>query len=256
LAKSSSPPHPSPKKSPSSSPKPLPPPVPVASQQKNAGAVEPEKPAGFLNGLFNSPSSASSPTTPLEMGSSALPNGSPAEPLSPEAEALLASIPESIGPEEPGAAAAPEQAADTSDGEALLEMVGEQLLDDEDMRALLELVGEQLAKWREHEPYRRAGERAGSIASKPWAQVINHLWITYAPALLTDLTAHIPGLGKALLMTSIAFGPTVVSDLARSKEKRAAGGRPGETPERPAPPTIDGSRLRPGRQSGSVRETE
>ncbi len=177
-------------------------------------------------------------------------------PLSPEAEQLLAAIPETIGDAEPGAAAAEVSA----EGEALLDLVGEELVDDEDVAELLKMVGETLAKWRRRESYHKAGVRASSIAAKPWAQVINHLWIAYAPSLLISMTANVPGLAKALLMTSIAFGPAVIADVRETKAERATRNRPADTsPIPPAPgptPINDGGRLRPGRSGPGVMETQ
>ena len=237
------------------SPRPLPP--PVAPEKSEPKSAEPEKPGGFLNGLFSSPNP--NPTIQSGTPSSAGSNGSSAEsPLSEEAERILASIPDHVGPEPGEAAAAGAPAADSSaEGDALLEMVGEEIVDQDDVAELLKMVGDSLAKWRKRQEYEKAGVRASSIAAKPWAQVINHLWVAYAPSLLADLTANVPGLAKALLMSAIAFGPAVAADMKQTKAERATRNRPADRSqaEPPADPGPLTTILRPARTTGGVRES-
>lgn len=183
-------------------------------------------------------------------------------PLSPEAEALLAGIPETIGGPEPEPGAPVANGSPEPDGEVLMDMIGEELVDDEDLAELLAMVGQMLAKRRKRQAYEKAGVRAGSIAAKPWADVINHLWFTYAPSFLSEMTSTIPGLGKALIKTTIAFGPAVMSDVQATRAERATRGRrpvespiPTQQPGQGGGPVPVDNRLRPARTTSGVTET-
>ena len=153
-------------------------------------------------------------------------SGSLGDGLSEEAERLLAGIPAVIGdgsaallPDavEPGAAGSD---AD-GDGALLAAMVGSEICDAEDVAQVVTMVGGWLAGWRKREVYRVDKASAGLMA-RPWAAVVNHLWMKHAPSLLTSACDSVPGLAKALLMTGVVFVPAVLSDVQQTRAERAA----------------------------------
>lgn len=202
------------RKQPSSSP--LPPPLEMAASPSLVPEPKPNG-AGLLSGLgnlFASPNPeppSPSPEQTFSTGPQSSPAGFSPE-LSPEAEQILAQIPETIG--DGAAAAVPGELGGADD----FDLAGE-ICDEEAARDILEWVGESLADWRKREEYRAAGQRAGG-AAKHWSRVVNGLWTRYAPVMLASLGESMPGLIPAVAMTAIAFGPAIASDMRQTSEER------------------------------------
>jgi hypothetical protein len=202
--------------------KPLPPPIELPLP--SAKPAEPESP-GLLSGLsnlFQSPQAPAAAPQGSEDFSAPSSTATFNEPLSAESERILASVPDRIGGGEADDPGGPADVSHETDGLAAL--VGGEICDEQDVHQLLKMVGGFLADFRKCESYRIDDGKAGLIA-RPWAQVVNHLWVRYAPALLTDLSNSVPGLAKAVMLTSLVFGPAVMEDVKQSSAARANAAR-------------------------------
>lgn len=178
-----------------------------------------EKPAGDLFGLGALFQSKPPETSPQSSQPSSTGSG---EPLSPEAERLLAGVPGVIGDGRDPASLGETQtgAVGSSTGEGAL--LGSLICDAEMVQEALVLVMGQIADWRKRDVYRLDEARAGLLA-RPYSEVINALWAQFAPAVFTEFCNSIPGLAKAVLMSAVIFTPMVKADMEQTrKEKQAA----------------------------------
>lgn len=140
-----------------------------------------------------------------------------AEPLTPEAERLLAAVPDYIGE-------APIDAQPNAQGVAPDVMVsvvspGVQV-SPKMFKGALQLILKRVAKWREFDAYNIGDAEAESI-SDPGAQVLNVVLDKLAPAFMKQFAISCPGLGELIFVSGIVLGPIITADLAREKDDKA-----------------------------------
>lgn len=164
--------------------------------------------------------------------------------LTPEAERLLAAVPDTIG-ETADTNPIPGDVQDTPEPAAALSL-STTITPDAVSDGLQVLTG-WIADWRQFEPWRLDEVKADKLATS-YAQVLDALWQRYAPIFLTQLSATTPGLLQAAVMSALVFGPVIKADLARNKDKNAARqmvheGTSHQAPPQPAKPKQAGGMI-------------
>lgn len=138
----------------------------------------------------------------------------PGEPLSAEAERILAGVPDVIGEAEPEAGAA-------ADGVTVTVEAPPVVLSSATVKLLLLAACKQVAKWRKFDRYAIGESEAGLLAG-PYTELLNAVIDKLAPAFVRQFAVSLPGLGEAVALSAVIFGPVVMADLARQDESKAA----------------------------------
>lgn len=224
--------------------KPLPPPVDVEQPAQDA-LKEPADPFDF-RAIFSAPS-APGPSS-IEFSTSST-SSEDAPGLSPEAERILRDVPHVIGD-------TPADAADVDPTPPAAGFpaapLGAPICTPQIMAHALTFITGKIADIRRRAYYRLDGS-AVDMLSAPYAQIVNALWERYAPAILSNATNALPGLGEAMLLTAVVFGPLIGRDIADSQAERAARNRP-RMPAAPptSSPTPDNAHASAQRRTASA----
>jgi hypothetical protein len=221
----------------------LPEPVDV----QTGAEVQPEKPAG-LGSLFQSSPNPTLPSPSVSDGGSATSsNSSPDGELSPEAERLLSSVPESIGDVQdgPGAGSADVQANDNPVA-ALMAAVA---FEEQDVQDTLGEIFEWMAD-RFKSDHWELSERQARMLGRPTAQLLNSLWAKLQnklPDILSRWMDDTPGAAAFFLACGIVLAPKITKQYAISKDRKRTApmvrastahgsSQPAPKPAAPAPP--------------------
>lgn len=172
--------------------KPLPPPLEVESEN---------------------PATASSPVS-QSFSTPILDEPRPDEPLSAEAERILAGIPRIQ--EAPGDALPPADDFEPESDELSIALSGE-----EQIALVLQKGFGWIADLRDRDCYRMDDPTAAKLG-RVWSPVVRDAWTKYAPMFLAQFAEAHPGLLTALLTTSVIVGPMVSADLRQTREERRA----------------------------------
>jgi hypothetical protein len=201
--------------------KPLPPPVPVEPAESNAPILGPGAESSAPYGNFSAP--------PLvEPGID--------EPLSAEAEKILAGIP-AIAPE---GEAADDPGAPPSDP-MLLSLAGMVAFEEQDVQDTLQEFFSYLAGKFESDHWELT-ERQARMLGKPSTLLLNSLWTklqTLLPNIIARWCESTPGAMAFITACGLVLVPKVVTQMKISRERRKAKSpviEPPRPPQQPEPP--------------------
>ena len=187
----------------------LPPPIdqgpqilPAESQIQNPGA-NPAAPNGMTSNSFNP------------------------QPLTPEAERLLGSVPTKVddAPGDPidvDGAAGQLTDADQGGGNGIAELMAQVSFETQDVQDQLEELFDWLSVKFKSDHW-ELSERQARMLGKPTAQLLNSLWAklqTVLPEILGKWIDSTPGAAALLLAGGIVIGPKVAKQVAISRERR------------------------------------
>jgi hypothetical protein len=195
--------------------KPLP--EPVEESRPGPVLVHQEEESGLLSGIGNlfKPKAAEAPTQ-----SAAPSSGSSPDSLTPEAQRLLASVPDSIGadPADPG------DAAELPDEDAIAGLMAMVAFEPQDVQ---DMLCELFDWWSElswiNSPHWKLTDRKARIIGRPTAMLLNSCWSqlqTIIPGLLGRWMESTPGASAALLAWGIVVGPMAAKQIAISRERK------------------------------------
>jgi hypothetical protein len=139
------------------------------------------------------------------------------EPLSQEAERILASAPEHIGDTVEG------QGKETGaqiDGAAPAQPMPAQVVSAANLSTILQLGFGFVADMRKRECYRLEDGKAGELAGL-WVDIVNRTVDRYLPAFLAQWGAENPGLLAAMVGTAMIVGPMVQQDVQQTAQEKA-----------------------------------
>lgn len=163
------------------------------------------------------PSAISSAPSAVEPG--------PGDPLSAEARRILDGIPDRIGGEadDPGGPADVDRLGEV---DPLAELANQDIVDAHIAGKCISMVLAGVRRIRHRDCYRLDDDALDDLGES-WTPCLNGLWRRYAPELLRRLNSSAPDLFKAILATSIAFGPMIAQDMAQSREEARHGRQAG-----------------------------
>lgn len=221
-------------------PKSLPPPVEISATrpQEPAASQQPES-GGLLSGIAdlfsnNQPQESKKPSISGQEPKSS----STSEPLTPEAERLLADVPGVIGDVGEGDSDAPVDVA--AAGDPIAEMMKDFAFEQEDVRDLAEWLFETLASLFKSEHWKLKDGQADRLA-KPGTKVLNTLWLKLQQSLPETISSWLdrtPGAMGLVIAGSLILAPRVTQQIAISRERAKAGplAMPKNEIKRPVPP--------------------
>lgn len=155
---------------------------------------------------------------PSSTESETLLTGSQAEPLPPESERILASVPKTIG-DDPGAdAPGPVEVPDADPIAALMAQVA---FEPQDVQDVIEEFFDFLAERFQSEHWKLT-ERQSRMLGRPAAQLANSIWRkmqSYIPDILSKWCEDTPGATAFILACGIVIVPKVSTQLALSRER-------------------------------------
>jgi hypothetical protein len=227
---------------------PLPEPVEVGGPEVRPASAE-EK--SLLSKLFGGDQSNPNPSTPQHnpapsgiesvtgSGGSSIPNCS--EPLSAEAERILAGVPATVGGEadDPGGPADFSGSAlpGSDDAAELVALMDCVMFTPEDVAGTVAEWCDHLATWLDSDHW-RISEGQQRLLGKPYATLANGMWgkvKQMLPGWLASTCETTPGLAGSFMVTAAVFGPKVMQQLIVSRMKKKAGPRIVKPNNEPAP---------------------
>jgi hypothetical protein len=167
----------------------------------------------------------------------------PGQPLSPESERLLASVPDSISEAETEPEARPGIHFAESDEDELRGMMPEISFDPVEVGGVLEETFGWVAEKFDSDHWKLT-ERQTRMLAKPTAELLSSLYAklgTFLPAILLGWCEATPGLMGFILTSGIVIGPKVATQFKLSRSRRStaanrAGSQRIPSPIRPAAP--------------------
>ena len=170
-------------------------------------------------------------------------SSSTSEPLSPESERILASVPETIGGEA-GESGAPVDAPAEDPIAALMAQVA---FEPQDVQDTLAEMFDWLAERFESDHWRLT-DRQARMLGRPAAQLLNSIWTklqAYIPDILSKWCETTPGATALILAAGIVITPKVMQQVSISRERAKVKPRV-PAPQSPAPPQPQQRPTQPG----------
>jgi hypothetical protein len=194
----------------------LPEPIDVAAARVQQSEPTPEKKGGLLDDLGSLFSGADNP------GASPLPSpvsstGFSTEPLSPESERLLSSLPSSIGGE-PDDSGVP---ADVPTQDPIAALMAQVAFEPQDVQDVIEELFDWLSVRLESDHWKLT-ERQSRMLGRPAAQLLNSMWLklqNYIPDILSKWCEDTPGATAFILACGIVVAPKIARQVAIRKER-------------------------------------
>jgi len=181
-------------------------------------AVQPQpetKKPNLLEGLFgSSPKLESSPAS--SVSSTATLN----EPLTPEAERLLAQVPDTIS--DNSEAALPEAEEPQPEGDAIAALMAQVAFEPQDVQDVLCEFFDYLAERFQSEHWQLT-DRQARMLGRPAAQLANAMWVkmqNYLPDVLGRWCEETPGATAFILAAGLVIGPKVSMQIKISRERK------------------------------------
>ena len=212
---------PKPKNQPARAESPLPPPVEV-----QVGSVQPSEPSGGLFGLDrvfqNQPRNESPSSVESVDFSTPISEPRPGDPLSQDAEQILARVPSTVdaGPE-----AEPLQPAAVDDDDPIAALMAQVAFEEQDVKDTLCEFFDWLATKFDNDNWKLT-DRQSRMLGKPTAQLANSLWArlqTILPDVIARWCAETPGAFAFLSACGLVVLPKVMNQIKVSRERKAKG---------------------------------
>jgi hypothetical protein len=224
--------------------KPLPDPVEVNGQAAEPPrlATQDEGNGGLLEGigdLFQIPQKPREKVTPFPVPSN---GSSTSEPLTPEAERILRTVPDVIG-EDPALAGEPQSAGVIGDEDPITALMAQVAFEPQDVQDVIAETFDWLAERFESDHWRLT-DRQARMLGRPSAQLLNSIWAklsNYLPDILSRWCESTPGATAFLLAAGMVITPKVMQQVAISRERKATtspvqpGPKPVSVPQQPRP---------------------
>lgn len=160
---------------------------------------------------------------------------STSEPLSPESERILSSVPSSIGGEadDPGGPA-DVRVKDDGPVAALMEQVA---FETQDVQDMLAEMFDWLAERFQSEHW-KLNERQARVLGRPSTLMLNSIWLklqAYIPEILAKWCEETPGATAFITAVGLVIVPKVTKQVAISRERAKSGSKPKDQRVQPVP---------------------
>ena len=146
------------------------------------------------------------------------------EPLSPESEQLLASVPESIGYTDQGG---PERLSihevDSPNDDPIAALMAQVAFEEQDVKDTLEEFFDWLAERYKSEHWKLT-DRQSRMLSRPASQMANAVWLklqAYIPSIIGRWCEETPGATAFILACGLVVVPKVTKQIKLSRERKS-----------------------------------
>ena len=224
---------------------PLPPAIDVQPAAP-ASAPEPESLTSKISSLFSAPKVSA----PAASSSSFATYGS-GDPLTPESEQLLASVPDSIGhtDDQGGPERLTIHDVGPADDDPIAALMAQVAFEEQDVRDTMEEFFDRLSERYKSEHW-KLSDRQSRMLGRPASQMLNAVWIklqVYLPSIIGRWCEETPGASAFILACGFVIVPKVTKQIKLSRERKSTapvrGSGPQPVPAAPAQPKQGGGMI-------------